>query len=231
MSLYGIINYETEVEDILRLLSGYNSQVKTVLDIGCGTGNYVIALAQRGFNVTGIDTSNTMLDIARHKRMGKGIAASLLLEDAVTYRADVRFDAVLCLFGVFDYLYEDSKIIEFLKNVQHNLGEDGLFVLDFVDLGFFINNKVKSTVLEGEDANLKSMRISIPTLELGDKLLTLNFKCVIYKGRDLVDFFEESHPLRLFDLSSLTRTLEENGFLIKENIAKGINSRLVLARN
>jgi ubiquinone/menaquinone biosynthesis C-methylase UbiE len=38
-----------------------------VLDVGCGTGNFSIKLAQQGCKVTGIDISDEMLDIARGK--------------------------------------------------------------------------------------------------------------------------------------------------------------------
>ena len=37
------------------------------LDIGCGTGNYTMALAAKGLNFTGIDPSEKMLDVARAK--------------------------------------------------------------------------------------------------------------------------------------------------------------------
>lgn len=37
------------------------------LDIGCGTGNYTIAIAQNGFSFWGIDPSEQMLDIARSR--------------------------------------------------------------------------------------------------------------------------------------------------------------------
>jgi ubiquinone/menaquinone biosynthesis C-methylase UbiE len=40
---------------------------KQYLDIGCGTGNYTIAMAQNGVNITGVDPSDTMLSKAREK--------------------------------------------------------------------------------------------------------------------------------------------------------------------
>ena len=41
------------------------------IDIGCGTGNYTIALSKAGFEFTGLDPSETMLATARHKASSK----------------------------------------------------------------------------------------------------------------------------------------------------------------
>lgn len=56
-----------------------------VLDIGCGTGNYTVALNQRGLSMTGMDISSTMIDGARMKdpdmHWVKGDSSSLPFED------------------------------------------------------------------------------------------------------------------------------------------------------
>ncbi|MCL4419035.1 CBS domain-containing protein [Patescibacteria group bacterium] len=48
-----------EMPDLLKLFAQH--KVKTVLDIGCGTGDHAIDLARRGFNVVGIDRSQGMI--------------------------------------------------------------------------------------------------------------------------------------------------------------------------
>jgi SAM-dependent methyltransferase len=62
------------------------------LDIGCGTGNYTIALHGRGLDFTGIEPSDEMLDIARQRFPGlpwmKGVAEALPFGDAA-------FDGIL----------------------------------------------------------------------------------------------------------------------------------------
>jgi len=55
-----------ELPDIVALFKKH--KVKTVLDVGCGTGDHAIALAKEGFKVTGIDRSNLMINEAK-KRM------------------------------------------------------------------------------------------------------------------------------------------------------------------
>ncbi len=55
-----------ELPDLIALFK--ENDVKTILDIGCGTGDHVIALAKEGFHVTGIDRSNPMIEEAK-KRM------------------------------------------------------------------------------------------------------------------------------------------------------------------
>ncbi|MFB3885588.1 MAG: class I SAM-dependent methyltransferase [Thermodesulfobacteriota bacterium] len=66
--LYTDKDYEAEcdiIEEVFRC-SG-NGSIRTILDLGCGTGNHVIPLAQRGYEVTGVDISPDMLRIARSK--------------------------------------------------------------------------------------------------------------------------------------------------------------------
>lgn len=56
-----------------------------VLDVGCGTGNYTIALSERGLRLTGIDPSERMLDEARKKagsvQWAQGVAEKLPFAD------------------------------------------------------------------------------------------------------------------------------------------------------
>ena len=49
-----------------------NSRPDLVLDLGCGTGKMTLELAKRGYDMTGIDYSPEMLDIARSEAEDKG---------------------------------------------------------------------------------------------------------------------------------------------------------------
>ncbi len=65
-------SYEDELENALIFKHTGNVQGKTVLDVGCGTGLYSIRLSEGGADVTAVDISSKMIDIARHKAQDRG---------------------------------------------------------------------------------------------------------------------------------------------------------------
>ncbi|MCS6824408.1 MAG: methyltransferase domain-containing protein [Cytophagaceae bacterium] len=91
-------------------------EIKTVLDIGCGSGHYCEAFLKQGKKVTGIDIAEGMLEIAKKKTkeyLEKG-QVKYILDDYSTHTFDEKHDAA-CLTGFFDYIKEPVKIFEKLK--------------------------------------------------------------------------------------------------------------------
>lgn len=70
-----------------------------LLDAGCGTGHQAVALAQRGYAVTGADASAEMLEVARGHASREGAHPRFVCcpYDALTDRLDAGFDGVMCI--------------------------------------------------------------------------------------------------------------------------------------
>jgi len=64
--------YEDELEKALVFRHVAEVRGKTILDVGCGTGTYSIRLAEAGADVTAVDISPRMLEIARAKAQDRG---------------------------------------------------------------------------------------------------------------------------------------------------------------
>ena len=80
-----------------------------VLDIGCGTGNFSIKLAEMGCEVVAVDVSEDMLDIARKKVHDKGLAIELRFMDVYSLEfKDECFDAVFSM-AAFEFIKEPEK--------------------------------------------------------------------------------------------------------------------------
>ncbi len=97
------------------------------LDIGCGTGSLAIACARRGAQVTGIDISPLMLDIARQKVEQAGLEDSITLMETSAIELDGKFEA-----GSFDTIMSSLTFSELSDDEQrfvlgqcHRLLKDG----------------------------------------------------------------------------------------------------------
>ncbi len=82
-----------------------------VLDVGCGTGNHSIKLARMGLQVTGIDISEKMLEIAR-KKAGASLSVNFLYMDAAKLEFENdSFDGAISI-TAFEFLPEPEKVLE-----------------------------------------------------------------------------------------------------------------------
>jgi len=93
---------------------------KTLLDVGCGSGHVSLMLAQKGLKVTGIDFSETMIELANKYKKSieakKPIDVEFLRCEFLDFVSNNRFDITLAL-GVTDYLENPMKFLEKMKSL------------------------------------------------------------------------------------------------------------------
>ncbi|AGL03435.1 class I SAM-dependent methyltransferase [Desulfoscipio gibsoniae] len=83
----------------------------SVLDIGCGTGNYTLLLSRQGLRVTGLDISPGMLARARAKAEEAHLDVELLQGDATALPfGDNSFDAVLSV-SALEFMPHPDKVL------------------------------------------------------------------------------------------------------------------------
>lgn len=80
--------------DLDQALARLNLQTGAALDLGTGPGTQAIALAQRGFQVTATDISNTAVDLALGKARAKGLDIDFRQDDILDSQLDQEFDFI-----------------------------------------------------------------------------------------------------------------------------------------
>lgn len=118
-----------------------------ILDAGCGTGEYVLALARCGYQVTGIDISQEMVDVARAKVGGANLAVEILVGDFLTCRFEKPFGAVLCR-GVLNDLLSDAERERTFVAFHEFLRPGGALILDARDWEKTVESKARNPVFE-----------------------------------------------------------------------------------
>ena len=107
------------------------SRGERVLELGCGTGRVTIPMAQAGAEVTGLDSSPAMLDIARAKRERAGVTVRWVEGDMADFELPERYGLVVIPFRSFLHLIGDEDQLNCLAAIHGHLTAGGRLALNF----------------------------------------------------------------------------------------------------
>ena len=94
---------------------------RTVCDVGCGSGRFVAALAQRGARVTGLDFAPQMLDLARELVKQQRVAdrCNFVLSDILDWKTSDQFDLVIAI-GFWDYVADPLERLKVIRGITRD---------------------------------------------------------------------------------------------------------------
>jgi SAM-dependent methyltransferase len=101
---------------------------RNLLEFGVGTGRVALALAQKGWNVSGIELSREMVDLLRKKAGGDRL--DVKLGDFTTTGFGKTFDIVLLNFSTLFLLRSQEDQVRCFKNAAQHLETGGCFVVE-----------------------------------------------------------------------------------------------------
>ena len=125
------VNYDHWADYIEEILSQFDTSPKTVVDLACGTGNTTFPFAARGYQVTGVDLSDSMLERARVKAAKQGYSdIQFLQQDMRELNLPTAVDLVTCLYDSINYLPSTAALAQTARQVFSALTPGGLFIFD-----------------------------------------------------------------------------------------------------
>ena len=114
--------------DFIEREINYNKATQ-ILDIGCGTGRHSLELATRGYNVTGIDLSESQLNRAKEKASARDLSINFERQDARKLTFCAEFDLVIMLCeGAFSLMETDEMNWQILRNASNALKPTGKLI-------------------------------------------------------------------------------------------------------
>ena len=114
------------IPPVEKLLLPFLPQGAHILDLGCGTGQLAQYLKSKGYQVTGIDLSEGMLNYARENAPD----VEFILTDARFFDLPCTFDGVISTSDGLNHLMSLEDLTHVFQNVYTSLLENGLFVFD-----------------------------------------------------------------------------------------------------
>ncbi|MCG2713021.1 MAG: class I SAM-dependent methyltransferase [Candidatus Omnitrophica bacterium] len=115
-----------------------------IIDIGCGTGRHAIELTKRGYNVTGVDLSESQLEYAKEKAKDAGVEIDFQKHDARALPFEREFDlAIMLCEGGFSLMETDEMNFDILKNAAKALKANGKLIFTTLNGLFPLFHSVK----------------------------------------------------------------------------------------
>lgn len=129
----------------------FNKQVR-ILDIGCGTGRHSIELTRRGYNVTGVDLSESQLKRAAEKAKAQNLQIEFLKHDARALPFENEFDlSIMICEGAFPLMETDEMNFSILQGAYRSLKPGGKFIFTTLNGLFPLFHSVKDFLAAGKE--------------------------------------------------------------------------------
>jgi SAM-dependent methyltransferase len=198
------------LRDLLRQhpLSG-----RTMLDLACGTGTLALMLAERGWQVLGIDRSAAMLDEAERKAAEHDEELDLRFQqgDMRDFTITQPVDLVTCCYDTLNYLTDEADLRRCFRAVARALLPDGLFCFDLAT-DYFLKHYWQGVELEEFDAGTQIMQSHYDHAS-GFSTLVLTGFIEVTPGQ--YRRFREVHVERGYPQALVCACLAEAGFVVE----------------
>ncbi|WP_050615839.1 class I SAM-dependent DNA methyltransferase [Bacillus testis] len=185
---------------------------KKVLDVACGTGEFTIRLAQRGFDVSGVDLSEDMLSIARDKAEQQKLNLPFYHQDMTELDTGEVYDGVVIFCDSLNYLRNEEETKKTFAAVYEHLHEGGLFLFDVHSV-----YKIHQIFADATFADAGEEVSYIWNSFLGEEPNSIEHELTFFVENDsgLYERFEEDHYQRTYPVEDYLGWLKQAGFSIK----------------
>ncbi len=211
--LYREKDYQAETAFLKTIFDKYaKSPPQTILDLGCGSGGHALEMARRGYQVTGVDQSYGMLDLAKRKALRAGLSTELCNADIRLLDLGRTFDVVIAMFAVMSYQASNEDLDLALQAARRHLGPGGLFVFDCWFGPAVLAQRPTDRYKVVEDGDIRVIRFATPTLDLLPQTVRVDYKTFRLRAGHVLDEVNESHLMRFLFPQEIGHLLDKAGF-------------------
>lgn len=209
MSYEKIVNYYDYIFPLnqvtLRFLESSFPAGSRILDVGCGSGEYAVGLADSGFQVYGLDLDSDMITKAKAKSQNLKIEFTVgSMTQLTAYYENEHFSGIFCIGNSLAHVADHKQLIDVCSQFYNLLANDGRLVLQIINYDRIINKKLPGLpTIENSEHGVRFERY------YEFELSKIKFKTILH-----ADGKSESSEVLLYAVchDELIQALSETGF-------------------
>lgn len=208
------VPYEAWSNYVEELLAEEGIRNGILLDLGCGTGKMTRIMAEKGFDMIGIDNSMEMLDMAREYEYDREEDSGILylLQDMREFELYGTVRAVYSACDCLNYIMEEEELLTVFRLVNNYLDPKGLFIFDMNTPYKYEHLLAENTIAENrEEGSFIWENYYDKEEQVNEYDLTLFIKESEDDKEERFLRFTETHFQRCYSLECVKQLLQEAG--------------------
>jgi predicted TPR repeat methyltransferase len=196
------LGFDDEVKELHLVYKEIIDEIepKTLLDLGCGRGDFLELFLSSDIKTCGIDLSGAQVDVC----LKKGLDA----KNINLFDLNEKYDSVTAVFDVLNYIPKDD-LSKFIKKIYDSLNKSGYFIFDINSKFAFEEIVTGSIVIDKGDRFIAIDALyQEPNLQTNITQFLKNIDGTYQKEQDSIDQFYHSKEF-------LKKVLKKSGFDIE----------------
>ena len=203
------VEYEKRADYIDKLIhKHFGSGAELLCDLGSGTGTMCNLMNDKGYDVIGIDSSQSMLGVAMQKSPDKKIL--YLNQDMCDFELYGTVDVFISMLDSVNYVTEQNDLNRMFSLVNNYLNPNGVFIFD-------VNSKYKFENILGDNTYTYEADDIFYTWEnfYEDELLDIYLNFFIKNENGSYDRMTEHHMQRYYSVDTLKSIAQKNNLSVE----------------
>ncbi len=222
-----------EIEEYSRFIESKNDKI---LEPMCGSGRFYVPLLKDGYNITGFDLSEDMLEACRRKCSKLGIKPSIFKADLVHYQCNRKYKYIFIPVGSVSLLISENDLHQSLSNIYNCLENNGVFVFSYLGLESKSENINEWKEMQNYTIGNKKIVCKQKSQYINEfNILNIKLLYELIQNEVVVENEYQDFPVKLFTEEYLKKILGTIGFseikLIKSSNSKNDYNILKCVKN
>ena len=182
------------------------SKAVRIYEPGCGGGRLVVELSRRGYQVTGVDLSESAIRYLHRRLRRNALGATIHVADMIDYQCRPKVDIAINTVNTFRHLLSERDAVDHLESVAASLKKGGFYILGFHLLppDAALEDREVWTARHGRIA--VHMTLDAFGANRRTRLETLRFRMQVLGGKETKEFSTD-YQMRIYQASQVRSLL------------------------